>query len=341
MKDNIISKIIKYIGIGIIVLGSISFLIAGIGAKNIVMVISGIAGSFISGMIFLGFSEIIKLLQQNVDKQKEPLDEEKLDIDVKSKEKENKTRNEILKAPKIKEKIKVYSFIALLCLIVLIIAMIIGSSVNHKNAISAIETYIENEQYEHAFDEINKGKLSFDEKNNYLEEIKPEMIAQFEAQKEQFQVLDIDGFPIYKRDNVIYYYDDNNKEVELYKSREADGTFRDIGDGAQYWVEGERVYIGSDFIYANGYIIFIEFDEEKTGKKIDSYKSVKAVNLETGHYDTLEYNSNSTELKKLTNGKILVNSFPDVIFNPYTGEVEEKYKLLTDEERDNFIYSTD
>lgn len=69
MKENMISKIIKCIGIVTIALGSLAFLIIGANAENGGIVIGGIVGSFISGVMFIGFAEVINLLQQSVDKQ--------------------------------------------------------------------------------------------------------------------------------------------------------------------------------------------------------------------------------------------------------------------------------
>lgn len=69
MEENIVSRILKGIGIGAIILGVIVSLINGIKAESMVLTIGGIAGGFISGMLFIGFSEIISLLQQEIDNQ--------------------------------------------------------------------------------------------------------------------------------------------------------------------------------------------------------------------------------------------------------------------------------
>lgn len=69
MADNMISKILKYIGIGTIIIGIIASFIVGNSAEEATITIEGIIGSVISGIIFIGFSEIINLLQQNVDNQ--------------------------------------------------------------------------------------------------------------------------------------------------------------------------------------------------------------------------------------------------------------------------------
>lgn len=69
MPNNMISKILKYIGMGTIIIGIIASFIVGGSAGETIITIGGIIGSVISGILFLGFSEVINLLQQNVDNQ--------------------------------------------------------------------------------------------------------------------------------------------------------------------------------------------------------------------------------------------------------------------------------
>lgn len=69
MENNTVSKILKGIGIGTIIVGVLASLITGSSADNIAITIGGIIGSVISGIIFIGFSEIIILLQESVDNQ--------------------------------------------------------------------------------------------------------------------------------------------------------------------------------------------------------------------------------------------------------------------------------
>ena len=69
MEDNGVAKILKFIGIGIIIVGILAFLIIGRDTESPVLTISGILGSIISGMVFVGFSEIIHLLQLNYNRQ--------------------------------------------------------------------------------------------------------------------------------------------------------------------------------------------------------------------------------------------------------------------------------
>ncbi len=63
-NENIILKILNVIGIATIAVGIICSLILGISADEITITIGGIIGSSISGMFFIGFSEVINLLQQ-------------------------------------------------------------------------------------------------------------------------------------------------------------------------------------------------------------------------------------------------------------------------------------
>ena len=69
--ENNIGKTLHVIGIATIIVGIIGSLILSINLDTdfpITLIVGGIA-SFISGMVFVGFGEIISLLQKNVDKQ--------------------------------------------------------------------------------------------------------------------------------------------------------------------------------------------------------------------------------------------------------------------------------
>ena len=73
MKENKIGKTLLGIGIATIIIGGIASLIISINVDTdfpITWIVGGLA-SFISGMCFVGFSEIISLLQINVNKQDE------------------------------------------------------------------------------------------------------------------------------------------------------------------------------------------------------------------------------------------------------------------------------
>ena len=69
--ENKIGKTLNVIGVATIIVGIIGSLILSINLDSdfpITLLVGGIA-SFISGMVFVGFGEIISLLQKTVDKQ--------------------------------------------------------------------------------------------------------------------------------------------------------------------------------------------------------------------------------------------------------------------------------
>ena len=69
--ENKIGKTLHVIGIATIIVGIIGSLILSTNLDSnfpLILIIGGIA-SFISGMVFIGFGEIIALLQKNIDKQ--------------------------------------------------------------------------------------------------------------------------------------------------------------------------------------------------------------------------------------------------------------------------------
>lgn len=70
MSGNKFARIIKIIGGIIIAVGIIVSIVIGANDDKLLSVsIGGVIGSIISGLIFLGFGEIIDLLQENVDYQ--------------------------------------------------------------------------------------------------------------------------------------------------------------------------------------------------------------------------------------------------------------------------------
>lgn len=76
MRENSIGKTLNIIGtltIGIGILGSL-ILSASLDMDSPIIFIGGSVASFISGMTFIGFGEIISLLQKNADKQDKIID---------------------------------------------------------------------------------------------------------------------------------------------------------------------------------------------------------------------------------------------------------------------------
>lgn len=69
MKDNTTASILKGIGIAIIVLCFIAAMVVGSETTNELIPIIFIVSGIISGAMFIGFGEIINLLQKSVNKQ--------------------------------------------------------------------------------------------------------------------------------------------------------------------------------------------------------------------------------------------------------------------------------
>lgn len=69
MKENTTAKVLKGIGIAIMALCFIGALIIGGETTNELIPITFVVTGVISGTMFIGFGEIINLLQKNVNKQ--------------------------------------------------------------------------------------------------------------------------------------------------------------------------------------------------------------------------------------------------------------------------------
>lgn len=76
MSENSIGKILNVIGKATIIIGIIGSLIlsAVLNTETPIIIIVGSVTCFISGMSFIGFGEIISLLQKNIDKQDKIID---------------------------------------------------------------------------------------------------------------------------------------------------------------------------------------------------------------------------------------------------------------------------
>ena len=179
-----------------------------------------------------------------------------------------------------KKRIKRYLIIGCVAIAVIIAIFGINLSIERQNSIEDIEKYISEMKYEHAFDRINQSNLSASQKRAYIEKIQPKMVEQYNDTPEKYQVLNVDGLLVYKNDNVIYYLDENGKQIDIYRCREDNAQYRNLGGGVKYWIGGERIQLGFDYIYANGYILFIEYGEEHNNDEIKTtYKYIRALNI--------------------------------------------------------------
>lgn len=66
---NKMAVILKSIGGIVIGFGCLAFLVIGSNIDNAAIIIGGIVGSVVSGISFIGFGEVVNLLQQNIDVQ--------------------------------------------------------------------------------------------------------------------------------------------------------------------------------------------------------------------------------------------------------------------------------
>ena len=73
MQKNTTATVLKGIGIAVMILCVIGAIIVGSETSNELIPIVFIVSGVISGVTFIGFGEIINLLQKNVDKQNEIL----------------------------------------------------------------------------------------------------------------------------------------------------------------------------------------------------------------------------------------------------------------------------
>ena len=229
-----------------------------------------------------------------------------------------------------KKKIKICSIIGTIAVIIVVVIISITSSVQHKNAVADIEAYISSNQYEHAFDRVNDSNLSSSEKRAYCDQITPYMKKQWEKELEGSQVLDIDGLKLYESSGVIYYFDDADNKVTLYEMSEP-------------YNDDDFKYITDSFIYANGYILFVERTSytDYSGESANR-EAIISLNLETKKCETLDSWCDFNYFAKLENGHIYayISWFDGIIFNPYNGTVKSGKDLVSDYEKDNAIYKT-
>lgn len=262
--------------------------------------------------------------------EKEKAEQEKKDqeAEIERKKKEERTRQEAeRKAKEAAERTKkniLFSIITCFVIGVIVVSSVVHSSVKRKNARAEIENYIASEQYEHAFDSVMLNNLPDSENADYLNRIIPFMQKQWDAEKVNDEALRIDGLSIYKKDDVLFYYNSDNEKVILFDLRDE-----------------KDAYIRDDLIFANGYLFFV-VSRDTTGDW-DFVQDVKYVNIKTGVVHTLAYGESVYCLYKLKNGKIYVNRYFDdeIEFNPYdeTSEIRSHVESqFLDAE--NLIYST-
>lgn len=247
--------------------------------------------------------------------------EERLQKEREQKEQEEKQKK--------KNKI-VYSIVAIVIAIILIVSYSVNSSTQKKNAITDIDTFITEQQYEHAFDRLNQSNLSYSHKQEYLDKLKPLMKTQKDMVKDSYsEVLNIDGLIVYLEDNSLYYIDENGEKNIIYKMAD--------------WEIEDDFYIDRDnFIYANGYILFnkkhrVEFSDGSHRY----YDNIVRIQLNGNGIDwSIEIYCTFFRFYKLENGEIVIDLLnKEIIFNPYNNATtKEGNDLISEAEKDKAVY---
>lgn len=261
-----------------------------------------------------------EIKQAELKRIKEKEQEERIQREQEQKAKEDAER---------KRKITIYSIIAGVIIIAIIILSAVNSFVQKKNAIADIDSYLSEHQYEHAFDRLNQSNLSDVDKKEYLNKLKPLMNTQRNTVDNSYsQVLNIDGMIIWEEDDSLYYIDEDDKKNIIYKMSE--------------WEEEQGKFIRDDFIYANGYIFFVETKKVYYNGDYDYEDFVKCIDIEIGSEKTIDSYCDFYQFYKLKDGKILIDLYySDIIFNPYNGTIKEGKDIVSEEMKNNSIYKTD
>lgn len=212
---------------------------------------------------------------------------------------------------------------------------------SYNRMVSEIETHIEAEQYEQAFDLINSGDLSYDDKDIYRDKVIPYMQDQHEEIRNS------------SKENLVYYDADTEYYVskyEIYSVQNGETTvLYEASESGEILGIYEYNYLSSDWcLYANGYLFFVECCEwRETGSLDEDYVyAAKYVNIETGEVETIAKKdgyANIYGIMKLYNGSIYFgldwwHEKDGVIFNPYTQDMYEGEDVIYDSQLENAIY---
>lgn len=253
-------------------------------------------------------------------------EERKKQIELEEISKKQKAQEEAIR----KKKIIICSIVGCILVIAIIVFSSINALVQRKSAITDIDSLLTEHQYEHAFDIINKSNLSKDKKETYIKTLLPILQNQWNTPLGNSQVLNIDGLVIYEEQNELFYYDENNNTISLYKMNAS---------------VDKDTYISDDIIYANGYIFFVETTSTKKYNGGWEFKDdVKYIDIKTGTTHTLDSYCDFYDFTKLKDGNIYINIgyCDNILFDPYNEQVKKTgADIVTEYELDNAIYSTD
>ena len=221
-----------------------------------------------------------------------------------------------------------YTRIAIAAVVAVLSLNLLFDYISTKLIINEFEAYIENEQFEQAFDVINRSDLSWEKKDVYREIVIPLMQEQHDEIRDESSRLaaKLGDIAIYVSEHEIYS-ESNDEKVSLYKT------------------SGNCKLKARRTAYANGYLIFIESENWFT---TNPYKSgtdftINYLNLETCEVERLAYSDTYSDIIKLKNGDIFVcyhflRPEDGFLFDPYTLSEYEGEDVLWESWEEDSIY---
>lgn len=235
---------------------------------------------------------------------------------------------------KIKKKKKIVSLMGIcvaLLLGVVLITNIIIDKMHYKKVITEIERYINDEQYEEAFDVINNNELKTDDEEIYREKVIPhmqELHKKIRNSEDDNLACIIDKTEYYIGKNSIYCF--------------KDGEGRDV----LYRTPSDSKYLRCNWsIYANGCIFFVEGEEYISYEPYDkSCKyTAKYINLKSKKTEILGSANSRGDIVKLDSGCIFIglnilNFNEGIWYNPYNKSKYIGENVVTDGELEDAIY---
>ena len=234
---------------------------------------------------------------------------------------ENKQKQEA--AEKAKQKKRVKLFIAFgIAVVLLLVAILSINAVKEQKAYNAllaeIDSYVDQERYEEAFDKINTLDISYDDKTIYREMLIPYMQKKHQEARDRLEddlAFCLNNTCFYVADYEIYSVN-NDEKILLY---EAPDSGKILGSYRYYYLGTRRS------IYSNGCLFFVECcerDDLNTGKTSYTY-TAKYIALSSGEVKYLYSDDSYSDIYKLENGSIFIgfnilNPNEGVLYNPYT-----------------------
>ncbi len=222
--------------------------------------------------------------------------------------------------------------VAILSVVIAIIAInALIDKVHYNQIISEIESYIETERYEQAFDIINNSELSYDDKEHYREKVIPYLQALHEETRNSSKsdlAFTLDETEYYISDDKIYSKTEDGDVTVLYET-----------SSYKYSLNNRLS------VYANNCLFFIEgYKSRDTQTYKTTYEyTAKYIDLETSEVEVLGRSDSRGDVVKLDSGCIFIGlNFLDfnegIWYNPYNQSKYVGEDAVSDADLENAIY---